>query len=154
MERPSHLSFLVEPIGPGEPTSLAVIPLIDFTPLPRLIEQFEREKRFDVAGGYAGLVPAHFNFGPLNCHYLADSYSVDLESDWEVHGRYVLGCKCGQVTCWPLTVRISKNDESVTWDNFMQPHRPERDYSGFGPFQFDLDQYEAVVNRVAERFYT
>jgi hypothetical protein len=152
MERLNHLSFLIEPIGPGEPDALAVIPLIDFTPLPRIIEQYESEKGFDVAGGYAGLVPKHYRFGPLNTHFLAD-YGVDLESNWEAHGRYLLGCKCGQVTCWPLTARISKTDDIVTWDRFYQPHRPDRDYSGFGPFKFDFYDYEFVVNRVAERFY-
>jgi len=153
MSRLNHLSFLVEPLNSGEATALSVIPLIDFTPLTRLTEEFEREKGFDVVGGYAGIVPSHYRFGPLNCHYLADSNAVDLEGDWEVHGRYLLSCKCGEVGCWPLTAIITKSGETVTWDRFYQPHRPDRDYAGFGPFEFDFEQYEDVVNRVAERFY-
>lgn len=153
MEELNHLSFLVEPLGPGEAQTLAVIPLIDFTLLTRLIEEFERQNGFDVAGGYAGIVPSHYRFGPLNCHYLADSDTVNLEGDWEVHGVYLLGCTCGEVGCWPLTARIGKSGETVTWDRFMQPHRTQRDYNGFGPFRFDSEQYESVVNRVAERFY-
>src|SRR5579859_7674020 len=64
MAQLNHLSFLVEPLGPGEPEALAVIPLIDFTPLTRLIEEFERKRAFDKIGGYAGIVPLHYRFGP------------------------------------------------------------------------------------------
>lgn len=33
----------------------------------------------------------------------------------------------------------------VVWDEFRQPRRRERDYSGFGPYLFDRARYEAAV---------
>ena len=58
---------------------------------------------------------------------------------------YLLGCQCGEVGCWPLIARIRAERESVVWDCFEQPHRKERDYSGFGPFVFDTEQYREAV---------
>jgi len=31
------------------------------------------------------------------------------------------------------------------WSAFSQPFREHRDYSGFGPFEFDRTQYEIAV---------
>jgi hypothetical protein len=61
---------------------------------------------------------------------------------------YLLGCQCGEVGCWPLTTRVTVNNNRVLWDSFRQPHR-ERDYSRFGPFVFDLDQYRNAVALLA-----
>jgi hypothetical protein len=32
-----------------------------------------------------------------------------------------------------------------TGDSFRQPHRPDWDYSGFGPFVFDRAQYDEAL---------
>ena len=56
-----------------------------------------------------------------------------------------LGCQCGEWGCWPLETRLRLADGVVTWDSFRQPHRPKRDYSGFGPFRFDEQQYRDAV---------
>jgi hypothetical protein len=37
----------------------------------------------------------------------------------------------------------------VTWHAFRQPHREERDYTDFGPFRFDADEYVAALERLA-----
>jgi hypothetical protein len=58
---------------------------------------------------------------------------------------YLLGCQCGEVGCWPLLARIRAEDESVVWDSFEQPNRKDRNYSGFGPFVFDAEQYREAV---------
>jgi hypothetical protein len=33
----------------------------------------------------------------------------------------------------------------VHWKCFSQEHRPQLDYSGFGPFVFDSDQYKKTI---------
>ena len=38
----------------------------------------------------------------------------------------------------------------MTWTDFAQPFRRERDYTGFGPFTFDRAQYEASVEAAVE----
>ena len=59
---------------------------------------------------------------------------------------FVLGCGgCGEVGCWPLGCRIRIDGEMVRWDSFSQPHRPNRDYSEFGPFIFERAQYLHAV---------
>jgi hypothetical protein len=40
----------------------------------------------------------------------------------------------------------------VVWDRFKQPHRPERDYSLFGPFVFNAAQYSMAANEIQARF--
>ncbi len=77
------------------------------------------------------------------------------ESKAETHGEgriYLLGCTCCEVGCWPLKARISKTETGVVWTAFEQPHRKGRNYSGFGPFTFDIQQYREAVNAIASRF--
>jgi len=147
------ISFLVEPFDGGQRAAFSVTPLFDGVPLIRLVEDFERTHQFDKIGGHAGIVPRNYRFGPLNCHFLPELFGEDLYGDWKITGRYLLGCNCGEVGCWPLTASISETDVVVTWDTFYQPHLPSRDYSAFGPFHFDFDQYREAVNEVAEQFY-
>ncbi len=59
---------------------------------------------------------------------------------------------CGELGCWPLTVRITMDDKTVTWSGFEQPHRidpappgiPWR-YDNLGPFVFDHGEYERGI---------
>ncbi|MFJ5610619.1 hypothetical protein ACIQCJ_14675 [Streptomyces sp. NPDC093221] len=116
---------------------LEIILRIDGTPLTELIDRFELNAEMQPAGdAYGGLIPEFFRFGPLEDHF---------------HGRStnamgpktpLLGCGCGEWGCWPLMARITSTPELVTWDSFEQPHRKTRDYTGFGPFQFDRHQYD------------
>jgi hypothetical protein len=63
----------------------------------------------------------------------------------------VLGCRCGEIGCWPLLVRIRVDHSTVTWSDFEQPHRragskaSHWQYDGLGPFVFDRQQYEAAI---------
>ena len=79
---------------------VAVMPFVDGTSLAALVEIYERSKGYlDPAGGYGGLVPAYFNYGPLD-QYLAGRSNTD---HWaSLNGIYILGCACGEVGCWPL----------------------------------------------------
>ena len=152
MHNSSILYFLVEPLDPTLPESLAATPVLDGVPLTRLIDEFETSQGFDAPGGYAGLLPRNHSFGPIYIHFLADLDEFNLAGDWEIQDVDLLGCSCGDSDCWPLKSSITKSTETVTWSNFTQPHRPDRLYTGFGPFHFNLEQYKSAVNQLAEQF--
>jgi len=139
MEKKARVSFAVEAFE----ETFAVTPLIDGLLLPEMITAFERDQHFEPAGGYRGLVPRRFNYGALDRYFLGD---FEKDSYFDRMGRvYLLGCECGDVGCWPLQARIHAESESVVWDSFEQPHRKERDYSRFGPFVFDAEDYRQSI---------
>ncbi len=142
-----NLSFVIEPLEKGAP-ALSVVPLVNEVRLTLMIEEFERERNYEPAGGYAGLVPSAFNFGPLDRYFMAETRS----EAYDKIGYYLLGCNCGEVGCWPLTARIAKGAQQIRWEAFKQPFRPERDYSSFGPFAFSVDQYRRTVIELASVF--
>ncbi|MFJ1547691.1 hypothetical protein [Streptomyces sp. NPDC088246] len=57
----------------------------------------------------------------------------------------LLGCECDEWGCQPFLARITVTTDLVTWDSFEQPHRATRDYTAFGPFQFDRRQYDDAL---------
>src|SRR5579863_9305503 len=109
----SILSFAIEPLEQGK-NILSIIPVVNGGRLTELIEEYERGRKFEPLGGYAGLVPSNFKFGPLDLYFLAETGMTHLE----IGGHYLLGCTCGEVGCWPLTARISVSKETVVWDRF------------------------------------
>ena len=148
MSKWAVLSFLVVPLEGDRTGVLCVTPILNGTPLTDLIASFEREHNFMPAGGYAGLVPTRYSFGPLNLYFLPESNDESLEAA----EHYFLGCTCGEVGCWPLVGRIATVADGIVWDRFRQPHRPGRDYSGFGPFKFESQQYRSVLDEIASQF--
>jgi hypothetical protein len=120
---------------------VVVSPIVDGRPFYDMVEDFEtRSGLNDPAGGYGGLIPSRYHFGPLDLHFLGQSsHRVDQRT-------IVLGCDCGEVGCWPLECKIDVENDAVTWHSFRQPYRTERDYSQFGPFVFDLGQYKNEVD--------
>ncbi|RJO74014.1 hypothetical protein D5S18_18770 [Nocardia panacis] len=116
-----------------------VTPRIDGVPLTDLIDRFELDAGMHPAGGaYGGLIPAH---------------ARTLRMDDHFHGRStmatgsktpVLVCDCGEWGCWPLLAEITVTDDLVIWDCSEQPRRA-RDYSAFGPFRFDRNQYDDAL---------
>ena len=44
-------------------------------------------------------------------------------------------------------MRVTRDEKTVTWSDFNQRRRKQRDYSGLGPFVFSRETYEADVNR-------
>lgn len=121
---------------------LIVTPCVDGVALTVLTEQFERSHGMgDHAGGYGGLIPEYFRYGPLDRHFLddCDEYFRDLGC------IYLLGRQCGEVGCKPLTGVVTLAGDIVKWHGFRQSHRPERDYKAFGPFVFDRNQYERTL---------
>lgn len=112
-----------------------VTPTVDGVPLTDLVEAYEADQRFDVVGGYGGLVPAWSRGG--------------LATDLLPGRAAVLACECGELACWPLQATIVVDGDVVTWSDYEQPHRPGRDYTGFGPHRFDRAQYESAVAAAA-----
>jgi hypothetical protein len=138
-----EVSFLIKPFE----GVFAITPAVNGTSLTDLISSFEREHHFDPSGGYGGLIPQWFEYGPLDRYFLGD---FEQNSYFAKMGAvYLLGCQCGEVGCWPLMARIRAEGESVVWDSFEQPHRKDRDYSGFGPFVFDEEQYRGAVAAIS-----
>jgi hypothetical protein len=133
-------------VGATDSGAAGITPLVDGRELTDLITEFEAERGWEPAGGYGPLIPAHFNFGDLK------SYFVGLnEHQWPGSGQaWLLGCECGEVGCWPLEARVHIDSRTVTWTDFAQPFRRERDYTGFGPFTFDRAQYEKSVEAAVE----
>ena len=140
LDRHSTLSFSIQPFE----EVLGITPVVNGVPLTEMVLKFEIDERFEPTGGYGGLIPQWFKYGPLD-HYFLGKFEGNVDSVGS--GRiYLLGCgECGDVGCWPLTARITADLESVIWDCFHQPHRPQRDYSKFGPFVFEAHQYREAV---------
>ncbi|MDQ6606554.1 MAG: hypothetical protein M3Z06_08420 [Actinomycetota bacterium] len=128
---------------------LEFVPVVDGVNLTDRIHSFEREAGMETRErSYGGLIPAFFRFGPALDHYLAGTAAAG-------EGRIVLlGCgDCGEWGCWPLTAELVVAGETVTWQGFLQPHRPDRDYSGFGPFVFERSEYARAVAAVAAAWH-
>jgi hypothetical protein len=147
MAMTNHLSFAV---AENEDGATVITPRIDGMSLAELAADFERSHGMnDPAGGYAGLIPNSFNYGPLDQYFLGEAEAPIFAR--EPARLFVLGCKCGEVGCWPLVCRVAVDDRHVTWQSFEQPYRKGRDYSAFGPFMFDLVQYREALAGLVER---
>lgn len=133
----------------GEHGIVVITPCVDGVMLTRLVEQFEEMHGLnDPAGEYGGLILQLFRYGPLDLYFLGKSETPYFANS---PGRiFVLGCECGEVGCWPLTCWVDVRDHAVTWQRFEQPHRPTRDYSAFGPFEFDREQYEDALRSLKQ----
>jgi len=141
----SSIEFIVRP-GLESDRVEAVVPVIDGTDLITLVTAFEHARSFDVVGGYDGIIPANYRFGPLLDHFLGSDQSA-----WPGGGKIaVLGCACGEVGCWPIFTSVTATPARIRWEDFEQPYRADRDYRAFGPFDFDRNEYErAVADAVA-----
>ncbi|MFD5326900.1 hypothetical protein [Streptomyces sp. NPDC127092] len=132
------IRFDCRPRGDGGP--LVVVPYIDGVPLTALIDTFEIAAEMQPAGDvYGGLIPEFFRFGPMKEHFFGRSTNAMGPK------TPVLGCECGEWGCWPLMADITTTADFVVWDAFEQPHRQTREYTAFGPFQFDRGQYDAAL---------
>lgn len=120
-----------------------LVPYVDGAQLTELVTVFEASQHFDVVWKYAGLILGHFDFGDLSRYLHGEPRS------WPGNGLVaLLGCECGELGCWPLLAQVQVVGGRVVWDHLEQPYRKQRDYSGFGPFVFDEEQYRAAVARV------
>lgn len=127
-----------------EGTSQQLLPVVDGRRLVDLVEEYECDRSFDVVGGYAGLVLDNVKVGDLRRYLLGE------QEPWPGRRVPLLGCDCGELGCWPLVAVVELENDLVRWHAFEQPHRGNRDYSGFGPFVFDRHDYDAALGVVAE----
>ena len=133
----SDLHFFVDRSQDGV---RSVLPVVGGQSLVVLARAYEAGRGFDVPGEYGGLVVDNFGFGDL------EQYLTGSSDAWPGRGRVaLLGCDCGEVGCWPLFARVRRESGAVVWESFENPHRPQRDYSGFGPFTFGGTAYAAAV---------
>jgi hypothetical protein len=120
---------------------VALVPSVDGVSLVDLVGAFEESQGFTPAGGYAGIIPAYVQLGDLAAYYRGIERAQLPQG-----GRlWLLGCDCGEVSCWPLEAEVTLDERSIWWSGFAQPYRPAWLYAGFGPFVFDRRQYEAAV---------
>jgi len=143
-----EVSFEFAPAGEDFPDGLRQIEIkvngVDFPELVRHAElpSAEADAEEEIAGNYIGLVAGYMRID-LAGQFLGGQGTPMFEGDDEKTA--LLGCGCGEVGCSPLMARVTVTDDTVTWDEFEQPTRPEWDYQGFGPFTFDRAQYERAL---------
>jgi hypothetical protein len=128
---PNRIDFKIGVFG----RSTTVEPQVNGVAFSKLVADYETQSAFDPAGGYGGILPNGFRYGPLKDYFLGRSSSDFWTS---LGGMYLLGCgDCGEVGCWPIVANVVASASEVSWSNFRQPHRPARDYSRLGPIIFD-----------------
>jgi hypothetical protein len=143
-----EVSFELAPAGEQFADDLKQIRIeVNGTELPDLVRDAELpaarlEGDAELAGNYVGLVPGYVSMD-LAGQFLGGGGARLYEDD---EGKVqLLGCGCGEVGCSPLLARITVTDDTVTWDEFEQPQRPDWDYQALGPFTFERTQYERAL---------
>jgi hypothetical protein len=123
---------------------------IDGVPLGEIARRIElpsarADRKERLAGAYSGLRLLEAVRWPSR-HFLGEPTLPGNYSNETV----LLGCDCGDWGCWPLFAKVDVSDAAVTWQAFMNGHRPAWDLSGLGPFEFDRGQYESALRTTAE----
>lgn len=133
--------------GSADPSARCLVPYVDGTSLVDLIAAYEADGKFDVVGGYGGVESQRLELEDFRPYYLGSPTSQMLTPG----KAWLLGCDCGELGCWPLEATIATTPDLVIWSRFRQPHRPGRDYTGFGPFRFAREQYAAAIDEALEQ---
>jgi hypothetical protein len=121
-----------------------IVPIVDEISLCDRIDEYETAHGFDLPGSYAGIEVNSTDRREWIRYLLGDSNPEDGEATDGT--TWLLGCGCSVAGCWPLEARITVGVDTVTWDRFRQPHLPERNYAGFGPFVFSREEYEQAID--------
>jgi hypothetical protein len=142
------VSFEFAPAGGDFPDDLRQIKIkVNGVELPELVREAElpsasADEEEDIAGNYVGLVAGYMRIDLVG-QFLGGQGTPMFEGGEEKTA--LLGCGCGEVGCSPLMARVIVTEETVTWDDFEQPTRPDWDYEGFGPFTFERAQHECAL---------
>ena len=121
--------------------------LVDGTPLVEMVRSYETKmlagnKEANLAGSYWYLHP--------------NALIAYLEGDGlgDAHRIALIGCTCLDEDCWPLVCSIEKQEKYIIWYDFLQPHRKQWDYYGFGPFAFEKKQVDEEIASLKAVFTT
>jgi hypothetical protein len=143
-----QVNFELVPAGGNYADELNQIKIeVNGTALPELVKEAElpmarADDEEELAGTYVGLVPGYIRID-LASQFLGGSGTA-LSPD--AQGKTaLLSCECGEVGCSPLLARVTMDEDTVTWDEFEQPTRPDWDYGDFGPFTFARSDYEQAL---------
>ncbi len=142
----NFLSFSVSKSPKGKPSYAEVMPLVDSIPLLELVRDFESAQGWP-KGSYGPLDPNRYRYCAWD-HYFQGYCRTPMSNPEKTA---LLVCNCGVFTCWPLLATITTDYETLTWSQFEQPHRRERDYSAFGPFTFDWMDYKDALEELMEQ---
>jgi hypothetical protein len=106
----------------------------------------EAEGHPSISGGYIGASPSQLDGSPTH-HFMGSdgSHRHCGPSDRTL----LLVCSgCLESGCWPLMARITVTHDTVSWSDFLQPHRKGSwRYDGV-MFTFDRAQYEAGLAEI------
>jgi hypothetical protein len=142
-----EVTFELAPAGGDYDDELTQIKItVNGTDLVELARQAElpsaqADGEEELAGTYVGLVPGYIRMD-LAGQFLGGTGATLAPGDGEKTA--LLSCNCGEVGCSPLLARVTVEEDTVTWDEFEQPTRPDWDYDGFG-FTFARPQYEQAL---------
>lgn len=123
-----------------------VVPYVDGRSLVALVGAVESAHGYTPAGGYGGVVPAYFRYGPAEHQWYGLGHGPSGGRAW------VLACDCHEAGCWPFEVTVRADERTVRWEDPTQPYRPEWDYSSLGTLTFDRARYDEAVARVTHLF--
>ena len=143
-----EVTFELAPAGGEYDDDLSQIKIsVNGTELPDLVREAELPSaragdEEELAGTYVGLVPGYVRID-LASQFLGGTGTA--LSPGPEGKTALLSCDCGAVGCSPLLARVTVDEDTVTWDEFEQPARPDWDYDGFGPFRFERAQYEQAL---------
>jgi len=92
------------------------------------------EYRFAVKEGNSKLAGSYVG---LSCEELLKNLTI---KGIKKHTR-VLQCTCLSEDCWDLEMDILKTENTITWANFKNYHRPKWNHKKIEPLTFDKEQY-------------
>jgi hypothetical protein len=90
MSQKDIVSFCRGIFDENHPQVLAVVPAVNGVPLPQLVTEFEKAKDYEPAGGYAGIIPKWFNYGPLDKYFLGEYGQNGYWASWELHTSWAV----------------------------------------------------------------
>ncbi len=135
----SLLSFEIRQRSGG---AAMIVPCIDGASLIEMVKSFDRRRDYNRRLRLSGLVPEYFRYGSLDRYFRGLSPKV-----WTpVAGKIcVLACECGEIGCLALTCTATENTDGLQWRDFEPSYPRGRDYSAFGSFTFDKDQFAEAL---------
>ncbi|MDX6606512.1 MAG: hypothetical protein QOD14_1052 [Solirubrobacterales bacterium] len=143
-----QVNFELVPAGGNYADELNQIRIkVNDTDLIELVREVElpsarADEEEELAGTYVGLVPGYIRIDLASQFLGGTGTAISPDAKGKTA---LLSCDCGEVGCSPLLARVTVTEDTVTWDDFEQPTRPDWDYDDFGPFTFARSDYEQAL---------